>query len=164
MNNSAAFRTVTALCNHHLCLVPKRFHYPERKPCTHEQSFSNLSSLQPLGTITPNPLLDISGNMRPSVWCDYQRLLSLSMMLLRLTPHCHVCQYISFLSMVENYSTVWIYRVLFIHGCCCSIHQVVSDSLWPPQTAAHWASLSFTVPEFAQTHVHWVGDASNHLM
>ena len=28
-----------------------------------------------------------------------------------------------------------------------------------PWTAAHQASLSFTLPELAQTHVHWVGDA-----
>ena len=28
-----------------------------------------------------------------------------------------------------------------------------------PWTAAHQAPLSFTIPEFAQTHVHWVSDA-----
>ena len=28
-----------------------------------------------------------------------------------------------------------------------------------PWTAAHQASLSFTVPEFTQTHLHWVSDA-----
>ena len=33
--------------------------------------------------------------------------------------------------------------------------QMVPDSLWPPWTAAHQASLSFTIsPELAQTHVH----------
>ena len=28
-----------------------------------------------------------------------------------------------------------------------------------PWTAANQASLSFTIPEFAQTYVHWIGDA-----
>ena len=38
-------------------------------------------------------------------------------------------------------------------------HQVLSDSA-TPQTAVHQASLSFIISwEFAQTHVHWVGDA-----
>ena len=36
---------------------------------------------------------------------------------------------------------------------------VVSDSFLTPWTAACQASLSFPVPEFAQIHVHWVGDA-----
>ena len=36
---------------------------------------------------------------------------------------------------------------------------VVSNSLWPPWTAAHQPSLSFTISEFAQTHVRWVSDA-----
>ena len=35
--------------------------------------------------------------------------------------------------------------------------QVVSDSV-TPWTAAHQASLSFHLPEFAQTHVHSVSD------
>ena len=35
-----------------------------------------------------------------------------------------------------------------------------------PWTAARQASLSFTIPQFAQTHVHWVGDAiqSSHFL
>ena len=36
-------------------------------------------------------------------------------------------------------------------------HVQLFATLW---TAAHQASLSFTIPEFAQTHVHWVIDAS----
>ena len=38
---------------------------------------------------------------------------------------------------------------------------VVSDSLWPPWTAACQASFPVLhhLPELAQTHVHWVGDA-----
>ena len=35
---------------------------------------------------------------------------------------------------------------------------VMSDSATPRATA-HQASLSFTISQFAQTHVYWVGDA-----
>ena len=42
---------------------------------------------------------------------------------------------------------------------CCSVTKSLSDSLQTPWTAAHQASLSFTISEFVQTHVHWVGDA-----
>ena len=47
----------------------------------------------------------------------------------------------------------------------CSVqfsHSVVSDSLWPhglQHTRLPCPSLSHSLPEFAQTHVHWVGDA-----
>ena len=33
-----------------------------------------------------------------------------------------------------------------------------------PWTAAHQASLHHQLPEFTQTHVHWVGDAIQHLI
>ena len=38
-------------------------------------------------------------------------------------------------------------------------HSVMSDSLQPQWTAAHEASLPFTISWNGQTHVHWVGDA-----
>ena len=48
----------------------------------------------------------------------------------------------------------------------CCIFQLLSCvqlfvTLW---TAAFQSSLSFTISQFAQTHVHWAGDASNHLI
>ena len=38
-------------------------------------------------------------------------------------------------------------------------HQVVSDSLHPPWTATHQASVLHHLPEFALVHVHWISDA-----
>ena len=48
------------------------------------------------------------------------------------------------------------YVTCYDQCCCCS---VMSDSLWPYGLQHRQASLSFTISEFAQTHVHWVSDA-----
>jgi len=49
---------------------------------------------------------------------------------------------------------------LNLNSCyCCSVTTtVVSDSLWP-HVLPHLDSLSFTISEIAQPHVHWVSDA-----
>ena len=47
---------------------------------------------------------------------------------------------------------------LCIVYCCWSVTQCVQLFV-TPWTAACQASLSFTISEFAQAHVHWVGDA-----
>ena len=50
----------------------------------------------------------------------------------------------------------WLYKHSSVWFSC----SVMSDSLWPPWTVAHQASLSLhQLPEFTQTHVHWVRDA-----
>ena len=41
--------------------------------------------------------------------------------------------------------------------CCCSVAK--SCLFGRPWAAARQASLSFTISEFAQTYVHWIGDA-----
>ena len=46
---------------------------------------------------------------------------------------------------------------LFLDCCCCSVTKSCL-TLCQPWTAAHQASLLHCHPEFAQTHVHWVGD------
>ena len=43
------------------------------------------------------------------------------------------------------------------HNYCCSVAR--SCLFGRPWTAARQASLSFAISEFAQTHVHWIGDA-----
>ena len=40
-----------------------------------------------------------------------------------------------------------------------SVHSVVSDSLWPHGLQHPGLPLHHQLPEFTQTHVHWVGDA-----
>ena len=44
---------------------------------------------------------------------------------------------------------------------CCSVVQWLSHVQFfvTPQTAAHYASLSFTISQFAEIHVHWIDDA-----
>ena len=51
----------------------------------------------------------------------------------------------------QCYSSAWI-------STCCSV-TTLCLTLCDPMTAARQASLSFYLPQFAQTHVHWVGDA-----
>ena len=51
----------------------------------------------------------------------------------------------------------WKFGFVFTFYCCSAATSC--PTLWPtPWTAAHQASLSFTISQFAQTHVHWVGD------
>ena len=52
-------------------------------------------------------------------------------------------------------------KVSYSHFSCCSVGQLVScvRLFSTPWTATLQASLSFTLPKFAQTHVHWVSDA-----
>ena len=38
-------------------------------------------------------------------------------------------------------------------------HSVLSDSLWPHGLQHTWFLVLHYLPEFAQTHVHWIGDA-----
>ena len=50
---------------------------------------------------------------------------------------------------------------LWVQGCWVVVVQLLS-CVWlfvTPRTAAWQAFLSFTISQFAQTHVHWVGDA-----
>ena len=47
--------------------------------------------------------------------------------------------------------------------CCCSVPPSCL-TLCDPMDLARQASLSFTISQFAQTHVRWVGDAINHLI
>ena len=51
------------------------------------------------------------------------------------------------------FASIVLYWLLLLFSC-----SVVSDSA-TPWTAACQASLSFTISQFAQTHVHWVSDA-----
>ena len=64
---------------------------------------------------------------------------------------------------ISGYSILFhwfVYSFMPIQYCtnyCCSLNHV-----WPfvtPWTAEHQALLSFTLSQFAQTHVHWVSDA-----
>ena len=43
-------------------------------------------------------------------------------------------------------------------------HSVMSDSLWPHELLLGGFPVLHHLPELAQTHVHWVGDGSNHLI
>ena len=52
----------------------------------------------------------------------------------------------------------WRIWMLFQKQCCCCSVSKSRPTLWL-WTATHQASLSFTIPEFAQIHVYWVGDA-----
>ena len=47
---------------------------------------------------------------------------------------------------------------VFLFICCCSI-AVMSDSLWPLELLHTRLPVLHYLPEFVQTHVHWVGDA-----
>ena len=42
---------------------------------------------------------------------------------------------------------------------CCSVCSVMSDSLWPRELQHAGLPFLHNLPEFAQTHVHWVTDA-----
>ena len=57
---------------------------------------------------------------------------------------------LNWLSFCESPVALWL--------CCCSVPQLCL-TLCNPRTAAHQASLSFTLSEFAHTHVHCVSDA-----
>ena len=54
---------------------------------------------------------------------------------------------------------------LSLDCCCCSVTKS-GLTLCQPRTAAQQASLLHCHPEFAQTHVHWVGDVveTSHLL
>ena len=55
------------------------------------------------------------------------------------------------------------YPLLFI-VCCCSVHKSC-PTLQPHGLQHAWLPCpSPSLPEFAQTHVHWVGDAIHHLI
>lgn len=79
MSNSVAFGTFTLLCNHHLCLVSKHFHQPQRRPHVHLRSHSPfsfpLSLWQPLFLLLlflvsiDLPILDISYEWNRTI-CD----------------------------------------------------------------------------------------------
>ena len=43
------------------------------------------------------------------------------------------------------------------------IRSVMSDSLWPMDCSMWVLPVYFQPPDFTQTHVHWIGDAINHL-
>ena len=43
-------------------------------------------------------------------------------------------------------------------------HLVMSNSLWPHGVHMLCLHVHYLLPEFTQTHVHWVGDASNQLI
>ena len=45
-------------------------------------------------------------------------------------------------------------------GCFCSVIWLCPQLFETPWTTALQASLSFSISEFAQTHVHWVSDAT----
>ena len=45
-----------------------------------------------------------------------------------------------------------------------SSHSVISDSLWPHGLQHPGLPVHHQPPEFTLTHVHWVGDAFNHLI
>ena len=84
-----------------------------------------------------------------------------------LTKHRSYLNLISFSANASFCSKIWsrIPRFLFVidkkekrkpwgYNCCCS---TALSHVWLFVT--HQASLSFTVSEFVQTHVHWVSDA-----
>ena len=49
-------------------------------------------------------------------------------------------------------------------SCCCSITQSCPTLCNPMDCSIPGSSVLHCFPEFAQTHVHWVSDKSNHLI
>ena len=50
------------------------------------------------------------------------------------------------------------------HGCCCSVTQSCSTLYNPMDCSTRGFPVLHHLPELAQTHVHWVGVPSNHLI
>lgn len=119
MHSSVAFSTFMVLCSHLLCLVPRHFHYPERKHCAFKQSLPPLPYLLPM-TMTNRfsslwiylfLIFHINRTIQYvtfSVW-----LLFLSLVFMRFV---HVSAFISMsFPFVAEQSGIWIDHILFIY-------------------------------------------------
>ena len=59
----------------------------------------------------------------------------------------------------NTYYWAWIFKALSVQFSSAQFsHSVVSDSLWPYESQHARTPCPSWTPEFAQTHIHWVGD------
>ena len=153
-----AFSTVTMLCNHHLCLVPKHVRYPERKPVPTSSHSSIFHPSSPWELLAPT-LSWIFHIVR-----DHQCLASF-------TWHDVVEAHLT-LSLVSIFNFFpWLRNISLSGYTVFYLSMVVVQYTKSCLTLCNpmdCSTLGFPVlhclPEFAQTHVRWVSDASNHLI
>ena len=61
-------------------------------------------------------------------------------------------------------SESWIYILILEPYCCCSVIQLCPTLFDPTDCSTPGFPVLNYLPEFAQTHVHWVSDAINHFI